>query len=275
MNPLITATIVLYQNPAEIVQRALDSLLATDLAIEVCLVDNSPDRSLSSLCRDRRVHYYHAGRNLGFGAGHNAALAIFKDSPYHIVVNPDVYFHRGTLEKMFAYMESHPDVGVAMPKVLFPDGSIQYLCKRLPTPFDLFVRRFLPAPLKALFAERLARYEFRDTDYDHERLVPCLSGCFMFLRRTAVAKIGGFDERYFMYMEDVDLSRRMAAAYRTMYFPVAQVFHEYAKGSYSEVKLRNYHVRSAFSYFSKWGWFFDRERQRINSAADSYREPAS
>lgn len=272
---ILSASIVLYQNPQPMVRRALASLLATHLPIDVCLVDNSPDTSLGEVAADPRVHYYHPGHNLGFGAGHNAALSLLRDSKYHIVINPDVYFDSGPIEKLFTYMEENEGVGLAMPKILYPNGSIQYLCKKLPTPFDLFLRRFVPAPLQTVFDRRLAHYEFRHTDYNQVRPVPCLSGCFMFLRRDAFARVGGFDERFFMYMEDVDLSRRIAREYKTMYVPLAEVYHEYARGSYAVGTLRAYHIKSAITYFDKWGWLFDRERRRLNELANLDTTPVS
>jgi GT2 family glycosyltransferase len=102
-------------------------------------------------------------------------------------------------------------------------------------------------------------------DYNKEMRVPCLSGCFMFLRMSVISELGGFDDRFFMYMEDVDLSRRIGRRFRTMYVPRVAVYHGYAKGSYKDQQLRNNHIRSAVSYFQKWGWFFDAEREQLNA----------
>src|SRR5260370_33552932 len=101
---------------------------------------------------------------------------------------------------------------------------------------------------------------------------PVLSGCFMLLRTEVFEKVGLFDERYFMYLEDVDFCRRIHRAFDVVYYPQVSVFHEYAKGSYRDWKLLQYHVRSAWAYFSKWGWFVDRERDSINAKALSQAE---
>ena len=84
-----------------------------------------------------------------------------------------------------------------MPRVLYPDGSTQHLCKRLPTPSDLLLRRFLPKILSPLFQERLAKYELRDAGYNKTMSVPALFGCFMLLSCVALAEVGIFDERFF------------------------------------------------------------------------------
>jgi GT2 family glycosyltransferase len=184
-----------------------------------------------------------------------------------VVLNPDVHFGCGVLEGLLSFARSRPDVGLVMPKVLNPDGSIQHLCKRLPAPSDLIIRRFLPSVFKSLVGNRLIQYEFRDQDYESVLSVPVLSGCFMMLSRAALSEVGIFDERYFMYMEDVDLCRRMHQRYKTIYFPRVAIYHGYEKGSYRSVRLMMRHIVSALRYFQKWGWFSDEERIVINQKA--------
>jgi GT2 family glycosyltransferase len=159
-----------------------------------------------------------------------------------------------------------------MPKVLYPDGSIQYLCRLLPGPIDLIARRFVPIFARRLLKARAARYELRNKSYDTTLLVPHLSGCFMLMSANALKKVGLFDERFFMYLEDVDLSRRMHRQFLTIYYPRVFIFHEFAKGSYSSWKLLSHHVFSAIRFFNKWGWL-DRERSEVNSATLTQNEP--
>ena len=146
---------------------------------------------------------------------------------------------------------------------LYPNGEVQYLCKLLPTPLDLFGRRFIP--FKAFQEKRNAWYEMHWSGYEKVMEVPSLSGCFMFIRTDILKRIGGFDERFFMYAEDLDLCRRIGEIARTMYYPQASVFHEYEKGSYKNRKLLRYHICSIIKYFNKWGWFIDQKRKKRNS----------
>jgi len=74
-----------------------------------------------------------------------------------------------------------------------------------------------------------------------------------------------FDERFFMYPEDIDLTRRIHRKYRTVFYPEVSVVHQHAQGSYSNVKLLFIHIRNMVRYFNKWGWFFDKERREINN----------
>jgi len=257
----LTASIVACRNDIKMLQKAIDSFLNTELSVRLIVVDNSPNDEIRQICNDKRIEYVFNNANIGFGAGHNIAiLRILELSKYHLVLNPDIYFSRGNLEKLYNYMENNKDVGLVMPKILYPDGSLQYLCKKLPTPFDLILRRFIPSFLKPLFQKRFDSFEFKDRDYNEIMSVPGLSGCFMFIRTGIFKEIGMFDERFFMYAEDTDLCRRIGNKYETMYYPDAVIYHEYAKGSYKNNKLLLVHINSAIKYFNKWGWFFDKDR---------------
>ena len=127
----ITASIVLYHNDTTILKAAINSFLNNQLDIHLYLIDNSLTSDLESISSDSRVSYFHNPSNPGFGAAHNIAIkkAIESGSEYHLVLNPDIYFEKGTLAKIVNFMDQNHDVGNLMPKVLYPDGQIQYLCK--------------------------------------------------------------------------------------------------------------------------------------------------
>jgi hypothetical protein len=164
-------------------------------------------------------------------------------------------------------MDARRTVGLIMPKVIYPDGATQHLCKLLPTPLDVVLRRFAPGALQRLTRERMERYELRAMDTDQPAEVPFLSGCFMFTRRSVLNLLGGFDERYFLYMEDIDLCRRFSAVSRLLYWPSVSVTHEHQRGSHKSMKLMFRHVRAAIVYFNKWGWLFDPIRKQTNRDA--------
>jgi GT2 family glycosyltransferase len=264
----LSISIVLYHNTIKQIERVIRSVLNTDLNVRIYLVDNSSNDNLKKLkIIDKKIEYIYNNANLGFGKAHNIPIrkSIEEDIPYHLILNPDVYFEEGVLEELYNFMESNTDVGLVMPKVLYPNSEIQYLCKLLPTPFDLFGRRFLNfKPFKKFIEKRNDIYELRFTGYDKIMEVPYLSGCFMFLRTEVLKKVGLFDDRFFMYLEDTDLSRRIHKVAKTVYYPYIHIYHEYEKGSYKNKKLLKYHVESAIKYFNKWGWFNDPERDRIN-----------
>jgi len=259
-----TVSIVAYQTNADILKKCIDSVLSTNLRTKLHIVDNSPTDKIKNICSNAEITYIPNGANVGYGAGHNVAIrwTLERRVKYHLVLNPDVYFERGTLERLYEFMESNPDIGMVMPKILYPDGRIQHLCKLLPTPLDLLRRRFLP--FLHYSEKQNYLYELRFTGYNKTMDVPYLSGCFMFIRAEALGRAGLFDERFFLYMEDVDISRRIHKHYRTVYYPKVSVFHQYRKGSYKSWKLLKYHLQSAIRYFNKWGYFFDKDRKEIN-----------
>jgi hypothetical protein len=169
------------------------------------------------------------------------------------------------IEELYDYINRDVNIGLVMPKVLNIDGSIQYNCKLLPKPYNLIVRRFFG------FFTNLAnrsndKYEMRFTDYNRIIEVPYLSGCFMLIRNEVLRKVGMFDERFFLYAEDIDFSRRIHQEYKTMYYPNVEIYHYHEKGSYKSLKLLYYNIESAFKYFNKWGWWRDEERERINGS---------
>lgn len=264
---MITASIVTYKTSYKDLETVLSCTSQSDVA-HIYLIDNSPTDDLR-VFGDKfpKVEYIWGHGNVGYGAGHNIAIyrAVQYGSEYHIVVNPDVEFNLGVIEELKNFMEINSSIGLVMPNVLYPSGDIQKLCKLLPTPSDLFFRRFLP--FKSLVEKMNARYELHFTNYENQMDAPSLSGCFMFLRMSALKQINGFDERFFMYLEDVDLCRRIGAVSRTVFYPEVSVTHNYEKGSYKNMELLRYHIKSTFQYFNKWGWVFDKQRKLINKKA--------
>ncbi len=119
-------------------------------------------------------------------------------------------------------------------------------------------------PIRSVREKRNKLYELRGANFEQEMNVPFLSGSFMFLRVEALKKVGVFDEKIFMYLEDADLCRRLHRHYRTMYYPKVFIVHEFFKGSHKSLRLMSYHIKSALYYFTKWGWFVDKERDDIN-----------
>lgn len=257
MKTRITSCIVLFNNDVNMLKEAIDSFLNTDLNVKLYLVDNSPTDNLKILVTDSRVEYIHNPINPGFGAAHNIAIkkAFELNSDFHLVLNPDIYFQKGNLELLCSFMDSDKKLGHIMPKVTYPSGDYQYLCKTNPTLFDLFARGFMPKFIKKSFQKRMDKYEYKDRDYSNIIYdIPYLSGCFMFLRTTTLKEVGFFDDKIFMYLEDADLTRRFLKVSRTAYYPEAHVFHHFAKLTHKKIKFKWITVQSAFIYFNKWGW---------------------
>lgn len=268
---MLTASLVLYKTPRLQIESLLASVLPSCVE-KFVIVDNSPDdrwRELEE--RSEKIRYIH-NENLGYGGSHNLAmrLAIEMEADYHVVLNPDICFEPVVLATLEKFMVANPDAAYVLPKVVYPNGDLQYLCKLLPTPADLIFRRFVPSVgfLKNWKEKKDARYCLKCSGYDHIMNPPCLSGCFMFMRISALQEIGQdgefFDGRFFMYFEDFDLIRRLHKVGRTVYFPDVEIVHDHAAESYKSRKMLMAHIKSAFCYFNKWGWIFDKERREWN-----------
>lgn len=265
MPKLLNVSIVLYHTPESEWKPLVQELLRAKSVEAVWLVDNSPE-PLQFDNRQRNVHYVHNSHNLGYGAAHNIAIreTIYDNIPYHLVINSDIQVSAEAVDNIVAVMSSYELIGQLMPRVVDINGNIQYLCKLLPTPFDLLRRLLLGKAVEN--SRRNARFELRHLDHSRPINAPYLSGCFMLLRSSALLRAGLFDERFFMYPEDIDLTRRIHREYLTLYYPSETIVHAHRKASFHSWRMLWVHVTNMFRYFCKWGWFFDGERNAFNKA---------
>ena len=260
---IVSASIVTYKTNRDELSRCIDSMRKNDIA-PIYISDNSPGNELQAFCSTLSgVEYIFNGKNVGYGAGHNIAIrkALSIHADYHLVINPDVYFGEGVIEKIVRYMETNRDVAQLIPNVVYPDGRPQYVVRLLPTPANLFFRRFLPASMTTKMNNR---YCLVFNNHKHEMNVPYHQGSFMFFRVVCFDKVGLFDERFFMYPEDIDITRRMHRHYRTMFWPEVTIVHAHKAESYKSLKMLRIHIVNMIKYFNKWGWFRDKERSLWN-----------
>lgn len=264
MRVLVTGSIVLFQSDENILKSVITSFLDTEMLMRLYLIDNSPTDTLRDIIDDDRIIYIHNPTNPGFGAAHNVAIekAISDDSFYHFVINPDVYINKSCLSDMVDFMEKNLDVGMLMPKILNIDGSVQFLPKLLPSPLSV-IKRILNRKFN-LFSSFVRKYELRDVAVDISYDAPILSGCFTLFRISCLKEVGLYDDKFFMYFEDWDLSRRMQERFRTVYLPQVSVVHGYESGANKSSQLFRIYLQSYKWYFTKWGWFIDKKRLKIN-----------
>ena len=258
---MLNVSIVLYKHLVSEITPLVECLRKSNVVSQVFLIDNSPIENPDF--KTLNVTYQFTGKNSGYGAAHNVAIrqTLEQDLPYHLVINPDISFQPEILSKIEDFMNNNPEIGLLMPKILYPTGEIQYLCKLIPTPFDLIVRRFLP---KNWTQKQTGKFELHASGYNRIINVPYLSGCFMFLRTEAIREVGMFDERFFMYPEDIDLSRRIHRRFRTVFYPEVSIVHDHAHSSYMNTRMMFIHVFNMIRYFNKWGWIIDKERRKVN-----------
>lgn len=233
------------------------------LTIGTVIIDNATGEDLESLKNDiADLTIIKQDKNMGFGRSHNAA---FKKVPakYYFILNPDTEFPPGQnfLRKMYDFMEAHPKIGIAGPKIIYPDGSLQYSCYRFP----VFVQPFFS---RTKWGKTGRGKEISDKflmkDFDHNQTIPVdwVMGSAMFARSFAMEQVGGFDDRYFMYAEDSDLCRKMWEKNWAVYY-VHDVYlkhvHNRASAKVPGIinalfknRFARAHLISWFKYFWKW-----------------------
>lgn len=260
-----TASIVLYKTNISDLEKVLNSVELNGNE-KLFLIDNSPTDELR-IYQKTTIDYFHNPSNPGFGSSHNMAIqkAIDAGAKYHFIINPDVFFDKDVIPSMITYIENNKTIGMMMPQILNLDGSVQNLPKLLPSPISILWRK-LKKPKKS-YQKFINRYELRNVSKDMIYNAPVLSGCFTLLNLEAIKKVGFYDDKYFMYFEDWDLSRRIHKYYKTIYFPLVSVYHGYESGANKNGKLFKIFIKSATTYFGKWGWFFDSERSKMNNKA--------
>lgn len=261
---MTTASIVTWHTPGEELEHIL-GLLDHEETDAIRVIDNGCEQRVADICANfRKTEYIPSPGNPGYGAAHNIALkkAIECGADYHLVLNSDISFAPGAVAQLAEYMDNHGDVGMVQPRLVDGNGADLHSCRLLPAPFDLIVRRFLP---RRWFRKRREEYLLAHLDPGREHDIPYHQGSFMMLRVAAVKQCGAFDERFFMYPEDIDLTRRIHRRWRTMYVPQPVVVHAHRAESYRSLKMTVIHALNIIRYFNKWGWVRDPERIRFNS----------
>jgi GT2 family glycosyltransferase len=260
----VVGSIVLFKTASKEVDQAIRQFLAVPLKTHLCIIDNSPTPlPPQAYAGSPRISYFFANGNLGYGRAHNIALRASQGrSRYNLVMNTDITYPPDAVTRLVDFMEANPQAGLAGPKVLYPDGSLQHVCRLLPTPANLFLRRFLPGSKWTDRADAI--YELRQWDHESVANIPYFQGSYMMLRTALCNQVGGFDERFFLYGEDIDLTRRIHAIAETLYVPDVRITHQYRRYSNRSLLGTWYGIQNNCRYFNKWGWFFDRDRTRIN-----------
>ncbi|MFW5697152.1 MAG: glycosyltransferase family 2 protein, partial [Fimbriimonadaceae bacterium] len=222
-------------------------------SFEVIVVDNASADGSAEMVREEfpEVTLYALDQNLGFAAGHNYALD--RRNGFHAaLINPDTVAHPGLVRSVLGYFHEHPEVGIIGPKVLNPDGSLQYSCRRFPNPVAAAFRNTI---LGRLFPNNRFTREYLMTDWEHEteRPVDWVSGCALFVRGEVLDAIGGLDADYYMYCEETDFCLRAhKAGYQVMYVPSGQITHAIGKSTdkVANKMIVRFH-RSMLRYYRK------------------------
>lgn len=246
----VSVSVVTYNNE-EHIGNLLDSIRQyVELEdYQVFIIDNgSHDQTLDIIRKNGDiVTLIENGSNVGFGAGHNKVLSMI-ESKYHVIINPDIILKTDTIGEMAAYLDNNPDIALISPQILYPEGGVQVLPKRDPKPIYVLARR----SNIGMLAKYKEQYEMKEAGTDSAYDIEFASGCFMFTRTEVLKKVGGFDDRFFLYLEDADLSRRIRQHGRIQYNPAFVVYHHWQQAGAKKLKFLLIHIASMFKYLKKW-----------------------
>lgn len=250
---LVTGSIVTFNNISTI-EKTLRTLKEQTQGVyfRMYVIDNSSHDGTLDFVRtlDSDIELIRIPWNVGFGAGHNMVLPRLRGK-YHVIINPDILLSEDAITNMARYMDQHPDVVMLSPRIVFPKThELQILGKRNPRLKYLLASRLRRG---ARAQKILAEYAMLDDVEAGEVFdIQNATGCFMFIRTEVLQKIGGFDERYFLYFEDCDITRTLAKHGRVLYYPHATVEHVWKRESKKNIKLALVQIQSMLSYFWKW-----------------------
>lgn len=252
-NIIVTGSIVLYLEELTDLHKAIECFLNIPIKKKLFLIDNTPTKFFEFVFVNEFIEYIAVEKNIGFGAGHNFIIKKIKNiSKFHLILNPDVTFKVKVITNLIFELEKNIEVSMIAPKVLFPDGEHQYSCRRYPSVSELIARRF--TFLKPLFKSTTFKGEYRDKNLEKAFFAEYIAGCFQLYKTEDFVKLNGFDERYFLYMEDVDICKKIdVLEKKKLYCPQEEITHVLKQGSSKSLKLFFRHTSSAIKYFLKWG----------------------
>jgi len=242
-----------------------------NLDYEVIVVDNASPEGIEKLkTKFEQVKFIEVEENKGFSAGNNVGLKAAKGK-YLLIINPDVVIVNGALEKLVSFMEENSQVGIAGPKLLNPDGTIQNSCLRFPARIMPFYRRTPLGKLKP-GKKYLKKYLMLDFDHQTKRSVDWLFGACLIVRREALEKVGLMDEGYFLYIEDTDWCRRFwENNWQVIYIADVELVHYHHRES-----AKNPGIGGIFSYATRvhikdFKYYLKKFRGRKNPVPEKFR----
>lgn len=266
--PAVSASIVLFHSCPTLLEATLRALaMATDslpAPLTLFVIDHSTQadykKRASEICRgalaDANVslRIISPARNEGYGAGHNQVLT-HTLGDIHFILNPDIELEPSAVTRSIALMHDHPELTLVAPRGFLPNGSIDRLVKRYPSLLVFLLRGFAPAPIRKLFSRKLDYYEYHDLPADQLLAeVNLVSGCCMIVRTAHWRSVEGFDNKYFLYFEDYDLSMRMAQHGTVAQCSEIRVIHHGGGAARKGVRHIAYFASGLLRFFSTWGW---------------------
>ena len=243
----LTCSLVIFNENTLVLDKIINSFLSIPLSKIMYIIDNST-KSSHFIKKRQEIKYIKNDKNLGFGKAHNQIIERIRyKSDYHLILNPDVEFEGAILKKLISVLKANKNIILIAPRAVDNNGELQYTCRKHPTIKELLSRRL------GINSEYVKNREYRNLDLTKPFMPEFIYGCFMLFKTNKFVGLSGFDTRYFLYLEDADLCRKIYQnKKRILYFPEVQIKHIHRKGSSKQIKLFLIHLLSAYKYFKKW-----------------------
>ncbi len=271
----LSISVVIYKTPPKVEESFLSSLLnsikhlrkyGNISDVQLFIINNSDYQTASqSVFLNRReeidelciaFQFLTGHGNIGYGRAHNLVLNQIK-SDHHLILNPDVTFENDSILQALTTIDSDKNIKLLSPFAYDLEGKKQYLCKSYPSILTLFLRGFAPKGIRRFFAQRLSAYEVQElSDNEPNKGVEIISGCFMLINTAVWKKVEGFDERFFLYFEDFDLSIRVGRLGDIIYAPNVRIRHGGGNASSKGLRHLRAFISSGVRFFNKHGWRF-------------------
>ncbi len=254
--------IIVSYNNKNLLRESLKCLKKANVSLpyEIIVVDNASCDGTVKMLRFEfpEVRIIASSKNLGFAAGNNLAAAQARGNKI-LFLNPDIVVTHGSVEKLAAYLDAHPECGLVGPKLLNPDGTLQYSAFRFPSFFTPVFRR-TPLGLLPFGKRHLRNYLMMDWNHNETREVDWLLGSALMMRKSDYGRVARFDERFFLYFDDCDLARQIwQKCKKVVYLPLSQMMHFHRRESAHLGFLKGFfhkptreHIKSWIKYFWKY-----------------------
>lgn len=247
-------SVVTYNNEKEILS-LLESIykFTSNICFKIFVIDNNSDDNTVNLVEKNypEVEVVRLKKNIGFGKAHNLVLEKI-ESEFHLIINPDVIITSKLNNTLISYLKKHDEVVIVTPKILNPDGSVQSLPKKDPKLIYMLAGKL--EKYSNFFSKIRKKYTMYNKELTAKKpfCIDFCTGCFMMIRTKIFKKLKGFDDRFFMYLEDADLSRRARKYGKIVFLPTEKVVHFWHRESSRKLKFFFIHLKSTIKYLVKW-----------------------
>tara|TARA_X000000368_G_C23046230_1_gene719261 strand:+ start:1950 stop:2762 length:813 start_codon:yes stop_codon:yes gene_type:complete len=265
---MISCSIVIYSWNQSVNQKVISILSNINKISRIYLIYNGTNHDSFQKLKncfsdDKKIKIYKI-KNYGMGNAHNSIINNKELNKYHLILNPDVFVNEQAIEEGLKKLDENNEIIAVGPEIFDQNNIYWPSVKLLPDPITQIIRRLNPK------SKINKKYELNNFHFKKDIFVPMISGCYILSKSEVLKDIRGFDERFFLYMEDIDIIRRLSKYGKICYMPNTSVIHLNNLESRKSFKMFLIHFISYIKYYNKWGWIKDNLKKDINNKFISF-----